>query len=138
MPGVTFTMSCQPGLRSIRYYRFCHSAPKANQLRVPPYSRRGVESGAPIPVAAMTKILPLFPGRQEPMPLLLTLASPYPSARAPQNRSPCAGGGATSASRLRKFQRVYISRRVSTFGDAGLSDFRSGPPASSSFSRIIR
>lgn len=74
------------GLRSIRYYGFCHPAAKANRLRVQLHSGRVVDFGASTPIAAPPKILPLCPCCQKPMHLLRTLPSPW-RQRGPPKRT---------------------------------------------------
>ena len=91
LPGVEFVRRylrhvLPRGLRSIRYYGFCHPAAKANRLRVQLHSGRVVDFGVSTPIAAPPKILPLCPCCQKPMQLLRTLASPW-RQRGPPKRT---------------------------------------------------
>jgi hypothetical protein len=58
------------GLRSIRYYGFCHPAAKANRLRVQLHSGGPVQLGAADVPRAPLSILPLCPRCQQPMRLI--------------------------------------------------------------------
>jgi hypothetical protein len=73
------------GLRSIRYYGFCHPAARANRLRVQLHSGRSVQLGANTPVTPPT-VTPLCPRCHRPMQLQATLAC-YPR-RGPPHRGP--------------------------------------------------
>lgn len=82
LPGVEFVTRylrhvLPNGLRSIRYYGFCHPAAKANRLRVQLHSGRPVDLGAsnlprPTPASA-----PLCPCCRQPMSLLLRVVAPW-------------------------------------------------------------
>ena len=65
------------GLRSVRYYGFCHPAAKANRLRVQLHSGGRVQLGANDLPAPPPPTIPLCPCCQEPMRLLRRIASPY-------------------------------------------------------------
>ena len=65
------------GLRSIRYYGFCHPAAKANRLRVQLHSGRAVQLGASTPPLPPPATAPLCPCCRQPMRLLLRVPSPY-------------------------------------------------------------
>ncbi len=91
LPGVEFVRRylrhvLPRGLRSIRYYGFCHPAAKANRLRVQLHSGRVVDLGASTPIAAPPKILPVCACCQKPMQLLRTLAPPW-RQRGPPKRA---------------------------------------------------
>lgn len=78
------------GLRSIRYYGFCHPAAKANRLRVQLHSGRTVNLGAsppasPAPAAAA---IPLCPCCHKSMGLFATF-SRSPRERGPPRLEPC-------------------------------------------------
>jgi hypothetical protein len=65
------------GLRSIRYYGFCHPAAKANRLRVQFHTGLAVEFGAEPPRADVQSKVPLCAGCGNPMRLVLRLIAPY-------------------------------------------------------------
>jgi len=99
LPGVEFVRRylrhvLPKGLRSIRYYGFCHPAAKANRLRVQLHSGRVVDPGATHPAPAPPAIAPLCPGCRQPMIHLLSLASPWrqrgPPGPSATSCSPCA------------------------------------------------
>jgi hypothetical protein len=65
------------GLRSIRYYGFCHPAAKANRLRVQFHTGLAVEFGAEPPPADVQTKAPLCACCGKPMRLILQLIAPY-------------------------------------------------------------
>ncbi len=65
------------GLRSIRYYGFCHPAAKAKRLRVQLHSGRPVDLGAVNLPPAAPASAPLCPCCRQPMQLLLTIVTPW-------------------------------------------------------------
>jgi hypothetical protein len=71
------------GLRSIRYYGFCHPTAKANRLRVQLHSGRALEFGASTPLLPPPVSIPLCPCCRQPMRLLLFLAPSYPKRGPP-------------------------------------------------------
>ena len=75
------------GLRSIRYYGFCHPAAKANRLRVQLHSGRVTDFGATTSPPAPTKMVPSCPCCQKPMHLLLNLTSPWRQRGPPRRRA---------------------------------------------------
>lgn len=96
LPGVEFVARylrhvLPRGLRSIRYYGFCHPAAKANRLRVQLHSGRPVELGACVAPAQPPSTAPLCPCCRQPMRLLLTLLAPW------RQRGPPRRGAAPSS-----------------------------------------
>ena len=92
LPGVEFVRRylrhvLPRGLRSIRYYGFCHPAAKANRLRVQLHTGRPVQLGAstsvPTPSPSTT---PLCPCCRQPMRLLLVILAPYRQRGPPRLR----------------------------------------------------
>jgi hypothetical protein len=82
VPGVEFVARylrhvLPRGLRSIRYYGFCHPAAKANRLRVQLHSGRTVELGASVPARTPPATTPLCPCCRQPMRPVLTLLAPW-------------------------------------------------------------
>jgi hypothetical protein len=71
------------GLRSVRYYGFCHPAAKANRLRVQLHSGGRVQLGANHLPAPPPPALPMCPCCQQPMRLVRRIASPYPKRGPP-------------------------------------------------------
>jgi hypothetical protein len=65
------------GLRSIRYYGFCHPAARANRLRVQLHSGRTVQMGAWPVIPAPATPPPLCPRCHQPMRLVCTFLAPY-------------------------------------------------------------
>lgn len=65
------------GLRSIRYYGFCHPAAKANRLRVQLHSGRALQFGAHPPVMPPPPPVPQCPCCHQPMRLVSTFLAPY-------------------------------------------------------------
>jgi hypothetical protein len=61
------------GLRSIRYYGFCHPAAKARRLRVQFYTGLMVQFGAPLPSKLPAPTRPRCPRCEGDLRLLLTL-----------------------------------------------------------------
>ena len=62
------------GLRSIRYYGFCHPTAKARRLRVQLHSGRPVQFGAAMASGDIPAKPPLCPGCQQPMQLQATFS----------------------------------------------------------------
>ena len=90
LPGVEFVERylrhvLPRGLRSIRYYGFCHPAAKAKRLRVQFHSGRPVQFGASVAPAQPSSTAPLCPHCRQPMRLLLILQSPYPKRGPPRH-----------------------------------------------------
>ena len=65
------------GLRSIRYYGFCHPAAKANRLRVQLHTGRYLQFGATTQVQPLLAPIPQCPCCHKPMRLVCTFLSPY-------------------------------------------------------------
>lgn len=65
------------GLRSIRYYGFCHPAAKASRLRVQFHSGRPVQFGDWTPVPSPSPPALLCPHCRQPLHLLLRIPAPY-------------------------------------------------------------
>jgi len=65
------------GLRSIRYYGFCHPTAKANRLRVQLHSGGRVQLGAADAPTPLLPTAPLCPRCQQPMRLIGRAPSPY-------------------------------------------------------------
>jgi hypothetical protein len=92
LPGVEFVRRylrhvLPRGLRSIRYYGFCHPAAKAKRLRVQFHSGRVVDFGAtPQPHAAPSAAAPKCPRCGGDLRLLLRLTAPY-RKRGPPKRA---------------------------------------------------
>ena len=88
LPGVEFVRRylrhvLPRGLRSIRYYGFCHPAAKANRLRVQLHSGRSVQLGARTPVPPITPPAPNCPRCGQPARLLFLLGASYKPKRGP-------------------------------------------------------
>jgi len=87
LPGSTFVERylrhvLPTGLRSVRYYGFCHPTAKAKRLRVQLHSGRAVPFGSvPVPTPK-TSTCPDCPHCGKPMQLLFSLA-PCPRSRGP-------------------------------------------------------
>jgi hypothetical protein len=82
LPGVEFVTRylrqvLPLGLRSIRYYGFCHPAAKASRLRVQLHSGRSVQLGATTSVPPITPPAASCPHCGQPTRLLFALQSPY-------------------------------------------------------------
>ena len=82
VPGVEFVQRylrhvLPRGLRSIRYYGFCHPAAKANRLRVQLHSGRCLPFGATTMVMPSPAPVPQCPCCRQPMRLVCTFLSPY-------------------------------------------------------------
>lgn len=65
------------GLRSIRYYGFCHPAAKANRMRVQFHTGLAVEFGAAVPADNVPSPTPVCAGCGKPMHLVLRLIAAY-------------------------------------------------------------
>lgn len=102
LPGVDFVGHylrhvLPTGLRSVRYYGFCHPAAKANRLRVQLHSGTPVDLGSSEPVCpAPMDLPPLCPKCGQPMQLLLSV-SPWHKTRGPPARPPANSLTATAA-----------------------------------------
>ncbi len=95
LPGVQFVRRylrhvLPTGLRSVRYYGFCHPAAKANRLRIQLHSGRSVQFGD-----AMTLLpertdspFPPCPRCGQPTQLLLRLAACHPERGPPPTQRP--------------------------------------------------
>ena len=99
LPGVEFVgrylrQVLPRGLRSIRYYGFCHPAAKSNRLRVQLHSGRSVQLGAITPVPPITPPAPCCPRCGQPTRLLFTLQAyqkrgpPTPGRGPPSDHAP--------------------------------------------------
>ncbi len=82
LPGVEFVRRylrhvLPRGLRSIRYYGFCHPAARAKRLRVQCHAGGPVQLGAVTPPPAPPSPVPLCRCCQQPMQLLSSLAPTY-------------------------------------------------------------
>ena len=92
LPGIQFVERylCHvlpKGLRSIRYYGFCHPAAKAKRLRVQFHSGLMVQFGAQLPPQTPGSGGPRCPHCQGDLRLLLTLKASY-RKRGPPRRKP--------------------------------------------------
>lgn len=65
------------GLRSIRYYGFCHPSAKVKRLRVQCHAGGPVQLGASLPVLPAPAPVPVCPCCRQPMRLLERILSPY-------------------------------------------------------------
>lgn len=81
------------GLRSIRYYGFCHSAAKANRMRLQFHTGLAVEFGAAAQPADVQSTTPLCACCGKPMRLVLRLIAAY------KERGPPSGDHATPVPR---------------------------------------
>lgn len=95
IPGVAFVERylrhvLPGGLRSIRYYGFCHPSAKANRLRVQFHTGLAVDFGAIAPISATTSAQRRCPHCGGDLRLLLTLTAPY------KKRGPPKSGSSTS------------------------------------------
>jgi len=87
LPGVEFVRRylrhvLPQGLRSVRYYGFCHPAAKAKRLRVQLHAGMTVQLGAPEPCDLPQPSPPVCPCCNRPMRLLRSLR-PHRRSRAP-------------------------------------------------------
>ncbi len=93
LPGIEFVQRylrhvLPRGLRSVRYYGFCHPTAKASRLRVQLYSGKPLDLGQPaltcdsLPGALPEQSTPLCPKCGQPMKLLLPI-NLYPMIRGP-------------------------------------------------------
>ena len=89
LPGIEFVRSylrhvLPTGLRSVRYYGFCHPAAKANRLRVQLHSGRTVHFGPAdlFPSPAPADSMPLCPKCGQPTQLIFSF-SPWHKTRGP-------------------------------------------------------
>lgn len=106
LPGIEFVRRylrhvLPRGLRSVRYYGFCHPTAKASRLRVQLHSGKPLDLGLPAPASASQpdvlpeQSAPLCPKCGQPMKLLLAInlcpmnRGPPPAKRA-QLPTPCA------------------------------------------------
>jgi len=76
------------GLRSIRYYGFCHPAARAKRLRVQLHSGRPVQMGARPVMPAPASPPPPCPCCHQPMRLLWTFLAPYRRRGPPRVTAP--------------------------------------------------
>lgn len=74
------------GLRSIRYYGFCHPAARANRMRVQLHSGRVVQFGANLTTTPLPTLVPECPRCRRPMRLLCTVPAPYRQRGPPASR----------------------------------------------------
>jgi hypothetical protein len=82
LPGIDFVRRylrhvLPRGLRSIRYYGFCHPAAKASRLRVQFHSGLSVQFGAALPTQPAASSGPRCPYCGGDSRLLLTFIAPY-------------------------------------------------------------
>lgn len=70
------------GLRSVRYYGFCHPTAKTKRLRVQLHSGRSVQFGSAEPVPASAPSCPLCPQCGQPTRLIFSV-SPWHQSRGP-------------------------------------------------------
>ena len=102
IPGVEFVERylrhvLPQGLRSIRYYGFCHPAARANRLRIQCHAGGPVHLGAlPRPVAPPAPT-PLCPCCQKPMRMVHLVTSPYRKRGPPRTISPVPTTARTTA-----------------------------------------
>jgi len=96
LPGIEFVRHylrhvLPTGLRSVRYYGFCHPTAKANRLRVQLHSGRPVLFGPcePLPGPAPMDSAPLCPKCGQAMQLVWSL-SPWHKTRGPPANQPAA------------------------------------------------
>jgi hypothetical protein len=92
LPGVEFVRRylrhvLPAGLRSVRYYGFCHPAAKANRMRVQLHSGRPVQFGFTAPAAKKASPCPACPHCGGPTQLIALILPAYKS-RAPPGRRP--------------------------------------------------
>lgn len=74
------------GLRSIRYYGFCHPAAKAKRIRVQCHAGGSVQLGASIPKPLPPSPIPHCPGCRRPMLLVETIPRPHRPRGPPKHR----------------------------------------------------
>ena len=95
LPGIEFVRRylrhvLPRGLRSIRYYGFCHPAAKANRLRVRLHTGLPVEFGAALPVVPATSRARRCPRCGAPVQLFLIIEAAHkkrgPPGPWPENR----------------------------------------------------
>lgn len=82
LPGVQFVARylrhvMPRGLRSIRYYGFCHPAARVKRLRVQCHAGGPVQMGASTPVLAPPAPIPLCPCCRRPMRMAAVFLAPY-------------------------------------------------------------
>jgi hypothetical protein len=82
LPGVEFVERylrhvLPRGLRSIRYYGFCHPSAKVKRLRVQCHAGGPVQLGASLPALPPPAPVPICPCCRQPMRLLERILSPY-------------------------------------------------------------
>lgn len=76
------------GLRSIRYYGFCHPSAKVRRLRVQCHAGGPVQLGASLPVLPAPAPVPVCPCCRQPMRLLERILSPYRQRGPPATQTP--------------------------------------------------
>lgn len=82
IPGVEFVARylrhvLPRGLRSIRYYGFCHPAARVKRLRVQCHAGGPVQLGASMPLSPPPAPIPLCPCCRRPMLLAAVFSAPY-------------------------------------------------------------
>jgi len=94
VPGIEFVRRylrhvLPTGLRSVRYYGFCHPMAKASRLRIQLHSGRTLlfELSAPVPTPAPEGSTPLCPKCGQAMHLILSV-SPWHKSRGPPSGRP--------------------------------------------------
>ena len=92
LPGVEFVARylrhvLPTGLRSVRYYGFCHPTAKAKRMRVQLHSGRPVQFGNTATLLAAHSDCPACPRCGQPMQLLLRFNADY-SNRGPPSTPP--------------------------------------------------
>lgn len=92
LPGVEFVRRylrhvLPTGLRSVRYYGFCHPAAKANRMRVQLHSGRALEFGSTSVPAPVSPLCPNCPLCGQPTRRLFSLAPAY-AIRGPPRAQP--------------------------------------------------
>lgn len=93
LPGVEFVERylrhvLPRGLRSIRYYGFCHPAARVKRMRVQCHAGGSVQLGAATPVIAPPAPIPLCPCCRRPMRLVNLLSPPHRQRGPPATRTP--------------------------------------------------
>jgi hypothetical protein len=90
IPGVEFVTRylrhvLPRGLRSIRYYGFCHPAAKAKRMRIQCHAGGPVQMGASTPVSAPPTAMPSCPCCRRPMRLAAVYSAAYRQRGPPAN-----------------------------------------------------
>jgi len=89
LPGIEFVRRylrhvLPRGLRSIRYYGFCHPAAKANRLRVRLHTGLPVQLGATVPMPAIPTLRRTCTRCGAPMQLFLIIGAAHPKRGPPE------------------------------------------------------